>query len=150
MLRFRTGVLLAATLGWSLLACGQAGASPSSGSGALPSSGSILVAAPSGSTYADALIGPIVLDVEVVGGVTCYDAKLPSSSDGHGVVWPFGTVARGDALLVPGLTEPLVNGDTFWAAGGSGDSDPALGPCNTALNYFLGPTASRTDPRATP
>jgi hypothetical protein len=142
LLRFRTGVLLAATLGWSLLACGQAGARPSSGS--------ILVAAPSGSTYADALIGPIVLDVEVVGGVTCYDAKLPSSSDGHGVIWPFGTEAQGNALLVPGLTAPLMNGDTFWAGGGSGDSDPALGPCNKPQNYFLGPTASRTDPRETP
>jgi hypothetical protein len=110
----------------------------------------ILVAAPSGSTYAAALIGPIVLDVEVVGGVTCYNVKLPASSDGHGVVWPFGTVARGDSLLVPGLTEPLMNGDTFWAGGGSGDSDPALGPCNKPPNYFVGPTVSRTDPRATP
>jgi hypothetical protein len=110
----------------------------------------ILVAAPSGSTYAGALIGPIVLDIEVVGGVTCYDVKLPSSSDGHGVVWPFGTEARGEALLVPGLTEPLQNGDTFWAGGGSGDSDPALGPCNKPQNYFLGPTASRSNPRETP
>jgi len=148
MLRFRTGVLLAATLGWSLLACGQAGARPSSGSILVAAPG--LVAAPSGSTYAGALIGPMVLDVEVVGGVTCYDVKLPSSSDGHGVIWPFGTEARGDALLLPGLTEPLMNGDTFWAGGGSGDSDPALGPCNKPQNYFLGPTASRTDPRETP
>jgi len=142
MLRFRTGVLLAATLAWWLSACGQAGAKPSSGS--------MLVVAPSGSTYSAALIGPIVLDVEVVGGVTCYDVKVPSSSGGHGVVWPFGTEARGDALLVPGLTEPLLNGETFWAGGGGGDSDPALGPCNTPQNYFLGPTASRTDPRGTP
>ena len=148
MLRFRTGVLLVATLGWSLLACGQAGAQPSSGSSFVAAPG--LVAAPSGSTYAAALIGPMVLDVEVVGGVTCYDVKVASSSDGHGVVWPFGTEARGDALLVPGLTEPLMNGDTFWAGGGSGDSDPALGPCNSPRNYFLGPTASRTDPRGTP
>lgn len=134
--------IVAATLASVFIACGESReeASP----------GVVLVTAPQGASYAYALIGPMTLDIETVGGATrCF---MVARSDGtvHGVVWPFGTTANGNALSVPGLTDPLVSGATFWAGGGIGDNQPSLGACNKSPVYYLGPTAFPTDPRGAP
>lgn len=80
------------------------------------------------------------------------EALAATDPSPHGVIWPYGTTGVGDSLLVPGLTNPLRNGDTFWAGGGSGgdEGDPTLGVCDKGSAYYLGPTASITDPKLTP
>jgi hypothetical protein len=140
------GVLGIGSLGLSVLAavllgCGQAA------SQSAPSE--LLVTAHADAAYALALIGPLSLDIETVSGTRCFMVKATSESP-HGVVWPYGTKVSGDSLIVPGLTDPLRSGETFWAGGGSGDSEASLGPCNKAPVYYLGPTASRTNPQAAP
>jgi hypothetical protein len=138
-------ITVIATVALALLGCG--------GSDGTSSGDYRLVTAPSGATYAFALIGPLSLDIETVSGTRCFMVRAIRGTDPsvHGVIWPYGTTTDGDSLMVPGLAAPLRNGDTFWA-GGSGPSEgnPPLGPCGTASVYFLGPTAFPTDPRATP
>src|SRR5690348_18228927 len=98
----RTLVLLAAVFALGLLGCGT-------------SSACRLVTAPVGAIYGQALIGPLMLDIETMSGTRCFMVKAVDATDGsaHGVVWPSGTTTDGDALLVPGLTNPLRPGDTF-------------------------------------
>jgi hypothetical protein len=124
-----------------LLGCGADGrqASPSA----------LFLTTPSGEPYGAALIGPILLDIEPVAGTRCYMVK---TADGvqHGVVWPRGTIAQSDSILIPGISAPLRNGDTFWAGGGAVDRSEILGPCNKGPVYYLGPEGYRTDPRPTP
>jgi len=139
----RTVLLLVATFALGLLGCGT-------------SSGYRVVAAPDGAIYGQALIGPLMLDIETISGTRCFLVKAVEATDAsaHGVVWPYGTTTDGDSLLVPGLTEPLRTGDTFWAGGsGGGDGnecEASLGVCDRGSTYYLGPTASKADPRLTP
>jgi hypothetical protein len=142
----RAVALLVATLALALFGCG--------GPDRHESSDDLLVTAPKGAAYGFDLIGPLSLDIETVSGRRCFMVKAigPTDQSAHGVIWPYGTTIDGVSLMVPGLTDPLRNGDTFWAGGGAGgdESDTTLGPCDRGFAYYLGPLAFLTDPRVTP
>lgn len=105
-----------------------------------------IVTTASGAPYAGTLIGPVTLQIDAVGSATCY-WLLGSNGARQGVIWPFGTVASGGGVTVPGgLT--IAPGTPFWSGGGAGDNAgiPELGPCDAPPDLYLGGPISLTNP----